>query len=163
MNASPSSFWQIESVWLFYLMAALAAGLFTFGVLSRVRVWLRGLHGKGGLFSWRGLERVLLEAFLGTRILKGDIAAGMMHLLMLWGFLGLFAGTVLLTVDHYILSFLQGSVYLIYSVCLEITGVMLVVGLLWAMIRRYVQRVSRLERRPEDLLVPIWLWLVALS
>jgi Fe-S oxidoreductase/nitrate reductase gamma subunit len=105
----------------------------------------------------------LLDAFLGKRFLKGDIAAGMMHLLILWGFLGLFAGTVLLTVDHYVLSFLEGSVYLIFSVCLEITGVMLVVGLLWAMIRRYVQRVPRLERRPGDLLVPIWLLLAALS
>ena len=163
MNASPSTFWKIESVWLFYLLAALAAGLFAFGVLSRVRVWARGLRGKGGLFSWRGLERVLLDAFLGKRVLKGDIAAGIMHLLILWGFLGLFAGTVLLTVDHYVLSFLKGSVYLIFSLCLEITGVMLVVGLLWAMIRRYVQRVPRLERRPGDLLVPIWLLLAPLS
>ena len=40
---------------------------------------------------------------------------------------------------------------------------MLVVGLLWAMIRRYIQRVPRLERRPGDLLVPIWLLLAALS
>ena len=163
MNASPSTFWQIESVWLFYLVAALAAGLFTFGVLARVRVWVRGLRSKGGLLSWRGLERVLLDAFLGKRILKGDIAAGMMHLLILWGFLVLFAGTVLRTADEYVLSFLEGSVYLIFSLCLEIAGVMLVVGLLWAMIRRYVQRVSRLERRPEDLLVPIWLLLAALS
>jgi len=164
MNASPSTFWQIESVWFFYLMAALAAGLFALGVLSRVRVWTRGLRGKGDLlFSWQGLGRVLLDAFLGKRILKGDIAAGIMHLLLLWGFLGLFAGTVLLTVDHYILAFLEGSVYLVFSACLEISGGMLVVGLIWGMTRRYVQRVSRLERRPEDFLVPIWLLLVALS
>ncbi len=163
MNASPSMFWQIESVWFFYLMAALAVGLFTFGVLSRVRVWARGLRSGGALFSWRGLERVLLDAFLGKRIFKGEIAAGMMHLLILWGFLGLFAGTVLSSVHHYIFSFLEGSVYLIYSACLEISGGMLVAGLLWAMIRRYGQRVSRLERRPEDLLVPIWLLLAGLS
>jgi len=163
MNASPSSFWQIESVWLFYLMAALAAGLFTFGVVSRVRVWQRGLRGKGGLLSWQGLERVLLDAFLGKRIFKGELAAGIMHLLILWGFLVLFAGTVLLTLHHYVLSFLEGPVYLFFSACLEIAGGMLVVGLLWAMIRRYVQRVPRLERRPEDFLVPLWLLLAALS
>jgi len=163
MNASPSTFWQIESVWLFYLMAALATALFTFGVSTRVRVWARGLRGKGGLFSWRGLERVLLDGLLGKRILRGDIAAGMMHLLILWGFLGLFAGTVLLTAHQYIFPFLEGSVYLFFSACLEIAGGMLVVGLVWAMIRRYVQRVSRLERRPGDFLVPMWLLLAALS
>ena len=163
MNASPISFWQIESVWLFYLMAALAAGLFTFGVATRVRVWAKGLRGKGSLFSWRGLERVLLDAFLGKRILEGDIAAGMMHLLILWGFLILFAGTVLLTVHHYLFFFLEGSVYLFFSACLEIAGGMLVAGLVWAMIRRYLQRVARLERRPGDFLVPIWLLLAALS
>ena len=144
-------------------MAALATALFTFGVSTRVRVWARGLRGKGGLFSWRGLERVLLDGLLGKRILRGDIAAGMMHLLILWGFLGLFAGTVLLTAHQYIFPFLEGSVYLFFSACLEIAGGMLVVGLVWAMIRRYVQRVSRLERRPGDFLVPMWLLLAALS
>ncbi len=40
---------------------------------------------------------------------------------------------------------------------------MLLAGILWALIRRYVQRVPRLERRLEDALVPAWLLLVSLS
>jgi len=58
---------------------------------------------------------------------------------------------------------LKGTVYLIYSLALEVGGLMLLAGILWALIRRYIQRVSRLERRLEDALVPAWLLLVGLS
>jgi Fe-S oxidoreductase len=40
---------------------------------------------------------------------------------------------------------------------------MLLAGILWALIRRYVQRVPRLERHLEDALVPAWLLLVGLT
>jgi ferredoxin len=46
---------------------------------------------------------------------------------------------------------------------MEIGGLMLLAGIVWALVRRYLQRVSRLERRAEDALVPIWLLLVVSS
>ena len=36
-------------------------------------------------------------------------------------------------------------------------------GILWALVRRYLQRVSRLERRLEDAVVPLWLLTVVCS
>jgi Fe-S oxidoreductase len=46
---------------------------------------------------------------------------------------------------------------------MEIGGLMLLAGILWALVRRYLQRVSRLERRLEDAVVPLWLLTVVLS
>jgi Fe-S oxidoreductase/nitrate reductase gamma subunit len=86
-----------------------------------------------------------------------------MHLMILWGFLILFAGTLISTVDHYLVHFLNGASYLLFSLVLEVAGITLVAGLLCALARRYVQRVSRLERRFADLVVPVWLLLAALS
>ena len=136
-------FWQIQHVWLFYLLAAVAVGVFIFGLISHVRIWARGVRRQGIPFSWNSLSNIFLDGFLGRRIFKGDIAAGTMHFFILWGFLGLFAGTVFMTVDYWIYNFIKGPIYVLYSICLEILGLMLMIGLIWAVVRRYIQRVQR--------------------
>ncbi len=163
MTPHREMFWQIEGVWIFYLLTALAAGLFLAGIAAHLRVWK---HGAGLLkvaFFGNALKTALLDALLGRRLLQGEIAAGLMHLLIFWGFLILFIGTTLLFVHDYGFSYLMGTTYLVYSAVLEAGGLMLLSGVLWALIRRYLQRVPRLERRPEDALVPSWLLLIGLS
>ena len=156
-------FWQIDSVWAFYVLAALATGLFAAGVAAHIHVWKKTAKSSGVSFSGAALKKMILDVFLGRRVLQGDVAAGLMHLLIFWGFLLLFAGTSVLAVHHYVFSFLTGSAYLIFSLIMEVGGLMLLSGILWALIRRYLQRVSRLERRLEDAIVPLWLLLIVLS
>jgi len=156
-------FWQIENVWIFYVLSGLATGFFLTGVAAHIRVWKKNAGSLDVPFSREALKRAILDTFLGRRVLKGDIAAGMMHLFLFWGFLVLFIGTALLSVHEWIFSFLTDITYLIFSLAMEVGGLMLVAGILWAIIRRYIQRVPRLEMRLEDALVPGWLLLVGLS
>jgi Fe-S oxidoreductase/nitrate reductase gamma subunit len=156
-------FWQIEGVWIFYVLAGLATGFFLAGLAAYIRVWKKSSRSLEIPFSKDALKRTVLDTFLGRRVLQGDIAAGMMHLFLFWGFLSLFIGTALLTIHHYLLPFLVGSPYLVFSLAMEMGGLMLLTGILLALIRRYIQRVPRLERRLEDALVPAWLLLVGLS
>ena len=165
MNALPfrASYWQIDPVWVFYLVAALAVAVFLFGVYTRLSVWVKGVRRQRIPVSGEGFRSLLLDGLLGRRIFRGDVAAGTMHLLILWGFGALFVGTLLISADYWLGHFLRGSVYLWYSVCLEVAGLMLLAGVIWAMVRRYLQRVPRLERRGEDLLVVLWLLVVGIS
>jgi len=163
MIPSRTSYWLIQHVWVFYLLAAVAVGVFLFGVIIHVSVWIKGIRRQTIPFSWHGISNIFLDGLLGRRIFRGDIAAGTMHILIMWGFLGLFVGTVLISVDYWLYHFLSGSFYIWYSTCLEILGLMLMIGLVWSLIRRYIQRVPRLERRIEDLTVVIWLFVVVLS
>jgi len=163
MIPSRTSYWLIQHVWIFYLLAAVAVGVFLFGVIIHVSVWIKGIRRQTIPFSWRGISNLFLDGLLGRRIFRGDIAAGTMHILIMWGFLGLFVGTVLISVDYWLYHFLSGSFYIWYSTCLEILGLMLMIGLVWSLIRRYIQRVPRLESRIEDLTVVIWLFAVVLS
>ncbi len=163
MSPFRNSYWHIEPVWLFYILAAVAVAVFLFGVFVHVSVWTRGRKHQRIPFSGQAISNLLLDGMLGRRIFSGDIAAGTMHLLIMWGFIGLFVGTVLISADYWVYHFLKGTFYLWYSTSLEIVGVMLAVGLLWAFIRRYVQQVARLERRPEDFVVVVFLFLVVLS
>ncbi|MBI4705954.1 MAG: (Fe-S)-binding protein [Deltaproteobacteria bacterium] len=156
-------FWSIRDAWLFYALAAVAVAALAGGLWRNVARWRQGTAG-GGLHEWRRrLALVALDGVLGRRIWRGEPAAGAMHLLVFWGFGLLFAGTVLSVLDHYVVPFLHGRIYLVFSACLEVAGLMLLAGLLWALGRRYVQRAARLERRAADLLVPLWLGAVALS
>lgn len=163
MTPSRIIFWRIEDVWIFYVLAGLAVCLFLSGVASHIWVWKKGTRSSRISASSGVLKKTILDTFLGRRVLQGDIAAGMMHLFLFWGFLCLFVGTVLLAVHDYIFSFLTGTAYLVYSLAMELGGLILLTGILWALVRRYIQRIPRLERRLEDALVPIWLLIVALS
>jgi Fe-S oxidoreductase/nitrate reductase gamma subunit len=156
-------FWQIKNVWIFYSLAGLATGFFLAGVAAHIWVWKKSSKSLEIPFSKEALKRTILDTFLGRHVLQGDVAAGLMHLLIFWGFVALFIGTTLLAIHDYLFSFLTGTVYLVYSLAMEVGGIMLLAGILWALIRRYIQRVPRLERRLEDALVPVWLLLVALS
>ena len=163
MTPSRTSYWLIQHVWVFYLLAALAVGVFLFGLIIHVSVWIKGIKRQKIPFSWHGISNLFLDGVFGRRIFRGDIAAGTMHILILWGFLGLFVGTVLISVDYWLFHFLSGSVYIWYATCLEVVGLMLMIGIVWALIRRYLQRVPRLESRIEDLAVVILLFAVTLS
>jgi Fe-S oxidoreductase/nitrate reductase gamma subunit len=156
-------FWQIDHVWVFYALAALATLLFLAGLGAHIRLW-RTFKGSSKIsFSGEALKRMVLDALLGRRLFKGDWAAGLMHLFIFWGFLTLFIGTTVLAIHHYVLSFLTGAPYLIFSIAMEAAGLLLLTGVIWALIRRYLQRVPRLERRVEDAVVPLWLLLMVLS
>jgi len=156
-------FWKIEDVWLFYVIAFIALGLFTVGVAIHIFVWRKSApHGKTS-FSWPALKHSLMDIFLGLRVFKGDIPAGIAHFLIFWGFDILTIGTTLLVVDDHLYHFLLGRNHLVFEVSMEIGGLFLSAGIIWALVRRYIQRVPRLEHRLEDAIVPLWLLAAAFS
>jgi Fe-S oxidoreductase/nitrate reductase gamma subunit len=156
-------FWGINLVWLFYVLAALATLIFLFGLFFHVSIWLAGLKRDKFNFSATGIIYLFRDGLLGKKIFKGDFITGLMHLFIMWGFIGLFIGTVLLTIDHWIFPYLSGNIYLVYSFCLEILGLMLIVGLFIALIRRYILKVPRLTNDSQDLWILILLLAIALS
>lgn len=156
-------FWQIDHVWLFYLLAALASSLFFAGIAAHLVIWKKTAGSLKITFTKAAFSRMILDTFLGRRIFKGELAAGLMHLLIFWGFLLLLIGTAILAAHHYLFAFLTGPPYLAFSIAMEVAGIMLLAGIIWALVRRYIQRVPRLERSLEDITVPVWLLLVVLS
>ncbi len=156
-------FWGINTVWLFYVLAALATLIFLIGLFFHVSIWLAGLKRDKFNFSATGIIYLLKDGFLGKRIFKGDLTAGLMHLFIMWGFIGLFVGTVLLTIDYWLFPYLSGDIYLIYSFCLEILGLLLIAGIITAIVRRYILKVPRLTNNSQDLWILILLLAIALS
>src|SRR5580765_6625194 len=92
------------------------------------------------------------------RTLLRDPAAGIMHSCIYFGFIGLFMVTVVIEIDHQLpgsLKFLHGRVYEAYSAFGDAVGVLFLIGIAWAIGRRYVQRPYRIriKTRPEDAVI----------
>ena len=153
-------FWNVSQVVLFYALAAVATAVFVWLVARIARRWARG---------WRSTrpgrrERWAADVFLNAGVFKGDPLGGIAHLLVMWGFAVLFLGTVLLTIDHYVVGFLSGRVYLVYSLALDLTGAAFVLALLWLLLRRHVLRRALMHREePEDSLLILLLLAVGVT
>jgi Fe-S oxidoreductase/nitrate reductase gamma subunit len=97
-----------------------------------------------------------------------DGAAGLMHCLLYFPFLGLFAVTTVLEIDHSLpvrTKFLHGVTYQAFSAFGDLMGVLFLIGLVWAFVRRYVIKVYRIriKTRPEDALILGTLFLLGLT
>ena len=163
MTPERELFWKIGAGWLFYVLAVVAMGLLLVGVAAHVRVWLKSAPKGKVAFSREALKQTISDVFLGLRVLKSEVPAGIMHALIFWGFVVLTIGTTILLVHEHLSSFLAGKSHLLFEISMEIGGLILLAGILWALVRRYLQRVSRLERRLEDAVVPLWLLTVVCS
>ena len=163
MTPERELFWKIGAGWLFYVLAVVAMGLLLVGVAAHVRVWLKSAPKGKVAFSREALEQTISDVFLGLRVLKSEVPAGIMHALIFWGFVVLTIGTTILLVHEHLTSFLAGKIHLLFEISMEFGGLILLAGILWALVRRYLQRVSRLERRLEDAVVPLWLLTVVSS
>src|SRR3989441_9320178 len=90
-----------------------------------------------------GLKAVAVQALGQARTLS-QAYPGIMHAIMFWGFLALFMGTVLATIDYDITlpfwgyKLLKGRFYLFYETVLDLFGLFFVIGLGMAVLRRFL-------------------------
>jgi Fe-S oxidoreductase len=146
------TFWNVPA-WAqiaLYVGGAIAIAVFAWGTWQRIARWRRG--GPENRFD-RIPERVqlVLRHALGQVRVLSQAYPGIMHATMFWGFLALFMGTVLATIDWDITlplfgyKLLKGSFYLFYETVLDLFGLFFVIGLGMAVYRRFVVRPDRVD------------------
>ena len=151
---------------VFYAGTSVGIGVCFYLFSLRARNWSRGqADDRSGRWGDR-LRR--LESALRMKTLLRDRQAGLMHAMVYYGFVVLFLGTVTLEIDHLMpvsLKFLEGNVYLGFSLVLDAAALVYLGGLLWAFVRRYGQRPDRLrtKTRPEDFWILSLLALIGLT
>ncbi|HLF40948.1 MAG TPA: (Fe-S)-binding protein [Acidimicrobiia bacterium] len=150
----------------FYLLAAVASAGFAMWAWKRVKKYRRGRatgrlpelwwqtryrKAVGATRRWvrsRPLQSSLAAIASNSTVAKRDRAAGIAHFFVFWGFITLFIGTVILTIDEDILApaskvfwgnevhFFHGPFYLGYSLILDVMGLGAVAGLAYLIGRR---------------------------
>ena len=142
-------------------------GAFKFA--DRVRNWERGAPDRRRTTT-KNIKRRLGDFRAGVymRTLLRDAGAGLMHSMIYFGFMALLGVTTVLEIDHQLpedLKFLHGRTYLAYSFFGDLAGAVFMVGIVWALVRRYVQRPwrIRIKTRPEHALILVTFALIGVS
>jgi Fe-S oxidoreductase/nitrate reductase gamma subunit len=150
----PSS-WKLVFYTVFPVLIVYGSVLFS----QRVRNWERGAPDNRRTTT-KNVGRRLKDFRAGVymQTLLRDPAAGIMHSLIYFSFLILLAVTTVLEINHQVpesMKFLHGDVYRAYSAIGDGAGLMLLAGVVWAIVRRYVQRPYRIriKSKPEHALI----------
>ncbi|CAN5420907.1 heterodisulfide reductase-related iron-sulfur binding cluster [soil metagenome] len=147
------------------MMFVYGAVLFSY----RVRNWERGGPDKRDITPKNAKKRLSrLRAGLYMQTLLRDPAAGIMHSLIYFGFLVLLAVTSVLEINHQLpesMKFLHGSIYEGYAFIGDLAGLAFTGGVVWAIVRRYVQRPYRIriKSKPEHAIILVTLLLIGVS
>jgi Fe-S oxidoreductase/nitrate reductase gamma subunit len=146
------TFWNVPG-WAqvgVYVGGALAIAIFAYGLWRHIALWRAGLpEDRFDRIPLR-LRLVAVHALGQVRTLS-QAYPGVMHATMFWGFLALFMGTVLATIDWDITlplfgyKLLKGPFYLFYETTLDLFGLFFVIGLGMAVWRRFVRRPARID------------------
>jgi Fe-S oxidoreductase len=154
-------FINIPSAWkaVFYTVLPV---LIVYGAVVfswRVRNWERGApDDRRTTRANVGRRLADFRAGVYMQTLLRDPLAGIMHSLIYFSFLVLLAVTTVLEIDHQLpesAKFLHGDVYRAYSLVADVAGAVFVVGVGWAIVRRYVRRPYRIriKSRPEHAVI----------
>jgi Fe-S oxidoreductase/nitrate reductase gamma subunit len=140
--------WQ---VYLFYIIAIATIVALVVGVIIKLRRYGWNTIFKADGFWKRAWKALRLSAF-NTTILKGNLFAGLMHLMIFWGMVVLLIGTLIVTVEEDIIrifipqwSFFHGDFYILFSIGMEVFGLFVLVGLLVMLGRRLYLRKTKMS------------------
>lgn len=153
-------------VWLhvlWYVLAVASVCVFAYGIYRLAAKWRAG--GGGTTLAarevpgrlWKGARLAFSQRTIGRR----DRLAGGAHAAIFYGFLVLFAGTIVLgfqtdfTEPVFGWTYFHGDFYLVYKETLNLFGTALIAGVLAMMVRRAVIRPRKLDyarpdRAPDD-------------
>ncbi|MGE0877268.1 MAG: heterodisulfide reductase-related iron-sulfur binding cluster [Acidimicrobiia bacterium] len=147
--------------------ALLAWGAIVFA--QRMKNWERGGPDRRATTT-KNVKRRLGDFRAGVymKTLLRDPEAGIMHSMIYFGFLVLLGVTTVLEIDHQVpesAKFLHGDVYRAYAFIGDLAGAVFLGGIIWAIVRRYIQRPYRIriKTKPEHAIILGTFLLIGLS
>lgn len=147
---------------LFYVLAFASIGICAWQVYGRVALWRQGKP-----IGWKpDLLGNFWKFILGQKKVQTSRtrSGAPMHLLIFYGFLGLFVATTLLGINTYSpVKFHKGTYFLVYETTFDIFGVFFMVGVAWAFIRRWRFRPPTLSGDANDFWVLGLLFLLGIT
>jgi Fe-S oxidoreductase len=128
---------------LFYVLVAASLVYMAWQIVARVRLWKQGRPvdwtPKGSVeAAKKWIVNVCVFVLAQKKVRSSRKKTGApMHLLIFYGFMSLFLATTLLAIATYgPYNFHHGTYYLVYEVTFDFLGLLMMVGLGWALVRR---------------------------
>jgi len=177
-------FWNIPYAEIIYVLGVIATAALAYAIYRRYKYWrLGGPDSRFGDFGKRiwafivasVVDGIIHRKFFGvfdglgrrrisfTDIQPKELYPGLVHFLIFAGTIILLIGTALDVISHYFIEFLHGSVYLGFSVVTDIGGIMAIIGVILAIVRRYGQKPDRLDNKFDDLIALLLILVVIVT
>jgi Fe-S oxidoreductase/nitrate reductase gamma subunit len=168
-------FWNIQYSWIMYPLAAIAVAILVYAIIGHPRRWRVGQPAN----SFNQLSQ-RIRAFIRTALIDGllhrkffgadkkdwrfhELYAGLAHFLIFSGCIIFLLGAFLDAISHYFFHFMHGNFYLGYSVVVDGFGILAIIGVLMAIVRRYIWRPERLDNRWDDLVTLLLILIVIVT
>jgi Fe-S oxidoreductase len=142
---------------IFYSLAAISTLVFALGIFLKVRKYWRGQPERRLDHLPGRIARAVRLVAQNATVAKRDRYAGTMHFMIMWGFITLFLGTVILALDYDLIrpinptwQFYRGDFYSIYKLVLDTLGSVFLIGLLAMAIRRGFFKLPQLNYKRVD-------------
>ena len=138
-----------------YLLAIFAIGLLVKGFYTRVKIYQQGQPIVRDDQRGRRLVLMLQNVLLQKKVSR-VLWPGLLHGLFFWGFGLLFIGTTLIVIQAdftdllFDVKFLKGTFYLLFSITLDLAGLVCMVMLGGLLVRRYFFAPEGLETKSDD-------------
>jgi len=159
-------FWNISYAYVIYILAVVALAILVYSFYRRYKLWRVGKPDDRSKDMGKRLKvfirTTIMDILIHRRFLR-EPYPGIMHFLILWGFIIMLLGSAVDAVTHHIGRDVVGSAYLWFSLTLDIAGVMMLVGIIMAAYRRYIQKPERLNTILDDGVVISLLVLIILT
>jgi nitrate reductase gamma subunit len=166
-------FWNIPDglIKAFYAFAGLTVIIFILGFWDKVRIWSKGmdvdqeLKGMGPVrLIWLSTTKFFSsDCMFAKRVFPRSVIRGLMLMGIMWGFTILFLGTAGRTLNYYIVQFLEGGIWLLFSLILDTAGFLLLVGTGFGLYRKYIGKPERMVKSTQDGMLLWLLFLVVLT
>jgi Fe-S oxidoreductase/nitrate reductase gamma subunit len=163
MIPSREIYWNIPAhIWLYPLFLPFLAA-FLYGCYRLVKLLWVGQPERDIPPIGRQVREFLSQAVLQRRLLAQPLAGGM-HAAISWGFGILFLATCLVALQDYLgIPALSGNFYLYFmSLTVDIFGIAAVLGVVMALVRRYLAKPERLWKPRDAEGYSLFLWLLLL-
>jgi Fe-S oxidoreductase/nitrate reductase gamma subunit len=170
MEATREIFWNIGqgTAVVMYLLALVAIGGMVHGFRRLRRVWRRGKPLDRFDHPGRRFARFFSDT-ISQRKVSRVMDGGLPHAMLFWAFLLLLAGTLLVMVQSDILApffginLLSGDFYRVYSLVLDLAGLLALLALAGLSVRRFVIRPPGLESTSADAGIHLLLFLLLIT
>ncbi|MCX8111451.1 MAG: heterodisulfide reductase-related iron-sulfur binding cluster [Syntrophorhabdaceae bacterium] len=165
-------FWNVGggARWITYALMVITFIALIIGIKKRYAMWK---IGKPTNFNFKDRLGERISYFIANGIFHKSILReafpGWMHFFIFWGFLILAIATALIAIQDDVIrlifgvEFIKGNFYLIFSFLTDLAGAVAIIGILMAMYRRYIVKPTRLDNKPDDLIVLLWILAVLVT
>lgn len=166
MEAFREIFWGISfGPFILYPLGIAALAIFIYAIYRRSLLWRRGKPEKRwdnlGKRVWNFIVTGIVDGLFHRRFFR-EPYPGAMHFLIFGGATVL-VGTALDAIDHYVIHFIRGNVYLGLSFTLDFAGLAILIGAIIAVVRRYIQKPKRLETVLDDAVILSFIFVIVLT